>query len=574
MATFTVTTSSDVVDANDGELSLREALTLANANPDSDLIMVPIANAKSFEIRLIQGALEITSDVTIQGEANGRISISGDANNDGDANAGDSRIFNISGNGTDAVLSGLTLTEGFSSGFGGAVYTGSGVASLTVINSTIEDSMAGVSGGGIGINSAATALTITDSTIRDNTATNDGGGIRAGGLLTISGSTISGNSADDGGGIYLGFQSGVVNNTITNSTIDGNAATGAGGGLSIFSSTVTLTNSTITDNDAGTDGTGSGGGIRFNASPNYGLTLNNSVLALNSAEFGVDLDTGSGEIVDANNSFFEVDISGTGILDTDNSNIFSGNLGLGALQYNGGTVRTRAISDESDLINAGDNALTGMVATDANGNPRVTAGTVDIGASELQLVVTTLDDVVSDTDNVLSLREALSIANEDVGADTITFGVGGTIRLGAGLGDLDITSDVTIDGGGTITINGDVDSSGTANAGDSRIFTIGGTDTDAVLTDLTLTNGYTASNGGAIYTTDAASLTINNSTLENNTAFSQGGAIITTSSVTTLTINDSTIRDNIANGMGLTNGGGRCHLQRRYSEHLWFDGIR
>jgi len=218
MATFTVTTSSDVVDANDGELSLREALTLANANPDSDLIMVPIANAKSFEIRLIQGALEITSDVTIQGEANGRISISGDANNDGDANAGDSRIFNISGNGTDAVLSGLTLTEGFSSGFGGAVYTGSGVASLTVINSTIEDSMAGVSGGGIGINSAATALTITDSTIRDNTATNDGGGIRAGGLLTISGSTISGNSADDGGGIYLGFQSGVVNNTITNST--------------------------------------------------------------------------------------------------------------------------------------------------------------------------------------------------------------------------------------------------------------------------------------------------------------------------------------------------------------------
>ena len=32
MATFTVTTNSDVVDANDGVTSLREALTLANGS--------------------------------------------------------------------------------------------------------------------------------------------------------------------------------------------------------------------------------------------------------------------------------------------------------------------------------------------------------------------------------------------------------------------------------------------------------------------------------------------------------------------------------------------------------------
>ena len=38
MANYSVTTTSDVVDANDGQLSLREAITAANANADADVI--------------------------------------------------------------------------------------------------------------------------------------------------------------------------------------------------------------------------------------------------------------------------------------------------------------------------------------------------------------------------------------------------------------------------------------------------------------------------------------------------------------------------------------------------------
>src|SRR5947207_13022984 len=40
-ATFTVTTPLDVVAAADGQLSLREAVTAANANPRPDTIVLP-----------------------------------------------------------------------------------------------------------------------------------------------------------------------------------------------------------------------------------------------------------------------------------------------------------------------------------------------------------------------------------------------------------------------------------------------------------------------------------------------------------------------------------------------------
>ena len=63
------------------------------------------------------------------------------------------------------------------------------------------------------------------------------------GTLTITDSTISGNSADSvGGGIY----SHDGTSTITNSTISGNSA-GSGGGIYSYSSTLTIANSTISD---------------------------------------------------------------------------------------------------------------------------------------------------------------------------------------------------------------------------------------------------------------------------------------------------------------------------------------
>ena len=75
----------------------------------------------------------------------------------------------------------------------------SGTVSLN--NLTIEngDDTSGVFGGGI-FNDGT--LTLTNSTVSGNTATYYGGGIYNYGTVTLTNSTVSGNSANWGGGIF------------------------------------------------------------------------------------------------------------------------------------------------------------------------------------------------------------------------------------------------------------------------------------------------------------------------------------------------------------------------------------
>src|SRR4051812_16705545 len=69
MATLTVTTASDVVDAGDGVLSLREAVAQSNATATVDTI-----NFASFiegqTLVLTEGELTLSRDVTIDGDLN------------------------------------------------------------------------------------------------------------------------------------------------------------------------------------------------------------------------------------------------------------------------------------------------------------------------------------------------------------------------------------------------------------------------------------------------------------------------------------------------------------------------
>ena len=107
------------------------------------------------------------------------------------------------------------------------------------------------------------SLTVIDSNVLENSADgcrgvgavlcSGGGGIWNSGMLTMQNSTVSGSSADWGGGI---FNRGVREPTITNSTVSGNSAGFDGGGLLNFE-TLTLIDSTVADNSAGQ----SGGGI-------------------------------------------------------------------------------------------------------------------------------------------------------------------------------------------------------------------------------------------------------------------------------------------------------------------------
>ena len=105
MTTFTVTTAADLVDPNDGELSLREAVAKANATAAADTINFD-AVLEGTTLLLTGGELAISQDLTIDG----------DSNNDGSevtlSGGNASRLLNIAGAGTDVALRDLTLTEG------------------------------------------------------------------------------------------------------------------------------------------------------------------------------------------------------------------------------------------------------------------------------------------------------------------------------------------------------------------------------------------------------------------------------------------------------------------------------
>ncbi len=456
MATYIVDNASDVVDGNygSGNLSLREAIIQANAAAGADTITFA-ASLAGQTITLTGGQLTLTNDLTIDGDVNGDnkadIIISGN-----DA----SRVFHITGTGTDVELDSLTLTNGNpgASQDGGAILTGAG-----------------------------TTLAITDSTIKDSATSlfGDGAGIYSGGTLTVTGSTISGNTgAFHGGGVFLGVE---ASGTFTNTTIDGNSAIAGGGIYTIAASTLTILNSTITENHAaGSDG----GGIFVKNGIHAYVT--NSVIALNTADFsGPDFFNGGGlnSYLTAGYSFFGSTVS----IDTQNGQNINGggDPRLAALADNGGPVATRSIRWDSHLIDAGSDSEAAGLTIDANGNPRFSGVHVDIGATEVQqLVVTTAADVVDAGDGVVSLREAVALANAAGAPQTIFFDpslAGDTITLTSG--ELALTNDVTIAG----DVNGDHKADITISGGGaSRIFNVSGSGTDVELDGLTLTSGHSA----------------------------------------------------------------------------------
>jgi CSLREA domain-containing protein len=105
-----------------------------------------------------------------------------------------------------------------------------------------------------GLEVSGASVTVNDSTIADNDD-DYGAGIKLnGGSVTLNRSTVSGNTAvDGGGGIWASLGTSL---TVNDSTISGNSAGTDGGGLYLEIATVSLTRSTITDNDAALDGDG------------------------------------------------------------------------------------------------------------------------------------------------------------------------------------------------------------------------------------------------------------------------------------------------------------------------------
>ena len=209
------------------------------------------------------------------------------------------RIFRVN-SGANVTLNGLSITNGFASGDGGGIYNG---GTLTVTDSTLSGNSATFFGGG-GIYNGGT-LTVTDSTLSGNSVTFfDGGGIYNSGILTVTNSTLSANTADFGGGILNNFGGTLM---VTNSTLSGNTAGGAGGGIANLGGALTVTNSTLSANTADF-----GGGI-YNSGGT--LTVPNSTLSGNTATVnGGGISNGGGTLTVAGSYLFaNAAVTGDGV---------------------------------------------------------------------------------------------------------------------------------------------------------------------------------------------------------------------------------------------------------------------
>jgi hypothetical protein len=265
-ATITVTNTND-----DGTGSLRAAIAAASPG---DTIVFALTYPATITL---SNTLSITQNLTIQGPGASHLAISGNHAVE---------VFSV-GPGVIAALSRLTIEGGddtTGSDVGGGIYN---AGTLTLTNSTVSDNYSG-SGGGI---YNAGTLTLTNTIVSSNLAT-VGGGVWNAGTLTITFSTFSNYAEASGAGIWNG--GGTV--TVSNSTFSDNAIDDfCGGGIDNQGGALTVTNSTFSDNYASC-----GGGIENGGGA---LTVTNSTFSGNSADVGGGIDNCCGALTVTNSTF-------------------------------------------------------------------------------------------------------------------------------------------------------------------------------------------------------------------------------------------------------------------------------
>ena len=478
-----------------------------------------------------------------------------------------------------ATITGLTLAEGMAQ-VGGAI-SNAGNLTLTqvaLINNLAQGSESGANAvGGAIYNSANASLAINDDTFANNSA-------------------VAWNSSP-----YQGFDERRIrprrrSYNDTSATINGtddtfayNLAQGGSG----YSAAV-----------------GSGGAI-----DDYGkCTLTGFTLAFNSVVQsatgvqgnGTDIMVESGGVLVLTNS---IAADGTGGLDIDNLGEYSGgpNLVMSSsggrppstisstadpmlrpLANYGGPTSTLALEVNSPAI--GQASLSSLPAFDQRGYARTYMGTGDLGAFELQHYV------VTNTANsgIGSLRWAVHSNLDDT---PITFALNPGSEIDLTTGPILITNDMNIVGpgasqltisvegnqrvftvsAGTVSITGLTISQGQANQGgglfNASTLTLDG---DLFQSDTAQGNQTTgldgAGSGGAIYNAPGGTLTVTDSTFENDVAqgapgvsqivndgrnqgdggVAQGGAIASAAGAVLTVIDDTFTQDNAHGGAGVT----------------------
>jgi hypothetical protein len=199
-------------------------------------------------------------------------------------------------------------------------------ASTTIINANQLDRVFHIGAG--------RTASITGVTILNGYSISDGGGIFSDGTLTVTNSTISGNQARIGGG-------GIFSNngplTVTNSTISGNQARGLGGGISNYDGSLNVSNSTIYGNSAN-----NGGGGIYNL---IGVGASTTMNVSNST-------------ISQNTTIATLGALGGGILNTFGSLNVSNSTIYGNSAYNGGGI----VNNGDSSLNVSNSTISGNQA--------------------------------------------------------------------------------------------------------------------------------------------------------------------------------------------------------------------
>jgi hypothetical protein len=299
--------------------------------------------------------------------------------------------------------------------------------------------VSGNRGGGIANDGTAT---LTGSTVSGNTAPGHGGGIANGEFrtLTLNNSTVSGNTALAGAGID---NRGTL--TLSNSTVSGNTATFGNGGIgNQFIGTLTISNSTVSGNSTVFGGSGIGnetGGTTI---------LKNTIVANNSP---VDC---AGAIISAGHNLSSDGTCGfTASGDQQNTNPL-----LGPLADNGGPTKTQALLPGSPAIDAASPDCPPPF-TDQRGVARPQGPRCDIGAFEREQG----DAAITATGTSFSATEGKPFAGQTVAnftdPDTMSTAAEYSARIDWGDGSSSPPPPVTItptgstSSGNTFAVKGD-----------------------------------------------------------------------------------------------------------------------
>lgn len=485
-----VTTWDDIVDPTDGLISLREAIRYASYGKTVTERTVTFSN----DLFALSDSGVVTLDADLQSIVVDCAVTVTTAYTDA---LGQKQYRDVTVDGSAANATLFIIQEGADAEFDGLKFTGGHA------NGVNQNGGAFIIHGG--------ELTLLDAVVSGNTADRNGGAIyQDGGVLFVIDSLFSENAAD--------------------------STRGYGGAICMNGGQAYIYNTTITANSAGVYG----GVFELNGL----VVLANSIVAKNGGAQNVDLYATN---LEATNNLI-------GAMDPWSSrNGVNGNI-VGVVtdpvdpQFTDFAGGDYTLASGSLAINAGVNQYAfgpdGVrLKYDLNANDRIVGGVVDMGAFESgfqdvpSTVVTTLADVIDQTDGLVSLREAIEYAAQ-LGTP-ITFDLGddftgaAEIRLDSLLGAIQVSSDLTIDASG---IEGGL----TIVGSDDRIFTLAkGT---LKLNSVALTGG-TATRGGAIYQTGGA-LDLTNVLIYGNDADEEGGAIYSVGG--TITALNSTIAGNTA----------------------------